>query len=77
MPLFQLELVHDNNLIAEIGEPQEFADLAEAREEAVKDLREVAAEYTKNGKPFDHVRINIVGPDGARCQITTAEAVHS
>ena len=50
MPFFHLNLKPGPVLTDE--EPQKFADLAEAREEAIQSLRELAANAIRDGRSF-------------------------
>ena len=76
MPLYRLELMHGNDAVPDDGEPQQFADFAAAREEALNSLRELAADAIRQGQPFTNTAINIVEPDRKNVgQVTAAEAV--
>lgn len=54
MPIFHIHLFNDDNVIDEAG--QQFADVAEARAEAVRSGREIIAEHVIHGRPIhlDH-----------------------
>ncbi|WP_249902417.1 hypothetical protein [Sphingobium sp. Ndbn-10] len=54
MPIFHIHLFNDDNVIDEAG--QQFADVAEARAEAIRSGREIIAEHVIHGRPvnLDH-----------------------
>jgi hypothetical protein len=74
MPQFHLNLRRGQELI-EDDEPQEFADLAAAREDAVQSLRELAAHALQDGKSFEYTGIEITDPHGA--VLTVVEATEA
>jgi hypothetical protein len=65
MPKFHLNTRRRQELI-EDDEPQEFADLAAARNDAVQSLRELAAHAILDGKPFEYISIEITDATGTK-----------
>jgi len=75
MPLFQMNLRRGQELI-EDEEPQEFVDLAAARQDAVQALRELAAHAILDGSSFEYTSIEITDPNGSKLAVVEAtEAV--
>ncbi len=64
MPLFHLNLKPGPALTED--EPQEFANLEEAREEAIQSLRELAANAIRDGRSFDYAGIEITDQQGVK-----------
>lgn len=76
MPSFYLNLRRGSQVLPDDQEPQEFADLEEARIEALQSLRELAAEAILSAQPFDYSGIEIADENGAKvADVQATEAV--
>ena len=74
MPSFYLNLRRGSQVLPDDQEPQEFADLEEARIEALQSLRELAAEAILSARPFEYSCIEITDGNGAK--VAEVQATH-
>jgi hypothetical protein len=73
MPLFYLRVFDANGEVLPADEePQEFDGLEDARTEAIKSLRELAARAIGEGRPFDYTAIEITDENGQKVDAITA-----
>ena len=76
MPSFYLNVRRGPEVVADDQEPREFADLEEARIEALQSLRELAADAIVGARPFDYSGIEITDDNGTKvADVKATEAV--
>jgi hypothetical protein len=76
MALFFLKLRHGEEPLPNDSEPEEHADLAAAKAEALEALKEIAANVLLRGEDFDYTGIDITDLDGTvLAQILASDAL--